>query len=126
MPVVLAMPKPLRERLGDEATESLVVVLDELGEKIKEDVITLVEERFARGLAEEMSKLRAELKGDIAQLQTELKGDIAQLRTELKEDIAGLRVEIANARADMIRWMFIFWVGQLAAILSILFIFFRR
>ena len=115
MPVVLAMPKPLRERLGDEATESLVVVLDELGEKIKEDVITLVEERFARGLAEEMSKLRAELKGDIA-----------QLRTELKEDIAGLRVEIANARADMIRWMFIFWVGQLAAILSILFIFFRR
>jgi molybdopterin synthase catalytic subunit len=103
MPPVITATKPLREAFGDEVADSLVGLFDEFGEKTREDTVSLVEERFARRLAEEMSTLRV----------------------ELKDDIAGLRVEIANARADMIRWMFIFWVGQLASILGILFVFFK-
>ncbi|MFQ6013905.1 MAG: hypothetical protein ACE5NP_00500 [Anaerolineae bacterium] len=71
---------------------------------MKEDVIVLVEEKFERRLVEEISKLRG----------------------ELREEMAGLRVELANTRADLIRWMFIFWVGQVATILGILFVFFRK
>jgi len=63
----------------------------------------LVEERFARRLAEEMGKLRA----------------------EMTEKIEGLRVEIYNEigrlRADIIKWMFIFWVGQFLAIAGLIF-----
>jgi hypothetical protein len=29
-------------------------------------------------------------------------------------------------RADLLRWMFVFWVGQIGALLGILFAFFRR
>jgi hypothetical protein len=29
-------------------------------------------------------------------------------------------------RADLLRWMFVFWVGQIGALLGILFAFFRK
>ena len=37
-----------------------------------------------------------------------------------KEDITNLRVEMREIKADMIKWMFIFWIGQLVAIIAII------
>ncbi len=34
--------------------------------------------------------------------------------------------EIANLRAELIKWMFIFWAGQIFALAGILFAFFKR
>lgn len=36
-----------------------------------------------------------------------------------------LAEEIGKLRADMIKWMFLFWVGQQAVLLGILFTFFK-
>jgi DNA-directed RNA polymerase sigma subunit (sigma70/sigma32) len=36
-----------------------------------------------------------------------------------KEDISDVRKEISESKADTIRWMFIFWIGQVAATLTI-------
>jgi hypothetical protein len=51
------------------------------------------------------------------------KDDLYNLRTELKEDIKNvevkLEVRIAKAHADLIKWMFIFWIGQLASFIAI-------
>ncbi|PKN00868.1 MAG: hypothetical protein CVU77_07965 [Elusimicrobia bacterium HGW-Elusimicrobia-1] len=51
------------------------------------------------------------------------KGDIAELRNEV-------RVDMANMRADLIRWMFVFWMGQFAttvgAMTAIIFVFLRK
>jgi len=44
----------------------------------------------------------------------------------LSEESAKLRVEMANMRADIIRWMFIFIFGQFWAIVGVLFAFFRK
>lgn len=37
-----------------------------------------------------------------------------------KEDIAKLRIEIAENKSEMIKWMFIFWVTQLAGMFAFL------
>jgi len=47
------------------------------------------------------------------------KEDISNLRTELK-------VDNANTRVEVIKWMFIFWVGQLAARVLIANFFLRK
>jgi hypothetical protein len=39
---------------------------------------------------------------------------------------AVLRVEMAQRNVSLIRWMFLFWVGQLVAIVGILFAFFGK
>lgn len=50
-----------------------------------------------------------------------------------KEDIHNLKIEIEEIRTDMqkmkaeiIKWMFLFWIGQLASLIAILQIFFKR
>ena len=43
-----------------------------------------------------------------------------------KDDIANVRKEIGNAKADTIKWMFVFWIGQVAAMLAIVFLFVKR
>jgi len=48
------------------------------------------------------------------------------VRNEIADTKAELKVEIANTKADMIKWMFIFWVGQLAAMFGLLYFFFKK
>ena len=36
-----------------------------------------------------------------------------------KDDISNVRKEISESKADTIKWMFIFWVGQVGATLAI-------
>jgi hypothetical protein len=134
---LMIAPRSLREKLGDEAVEALIELLNKSEEKIKADVIIFSEDKYERRLSEETGKitvemagLRFELKEDIAGLRAELKEDIAGLRAELKEDIAGVRTElsgkISSSYASLIKWMFIFWLGQIGAIIGILFAFFQR
>jgi len=35
----------------------------------------------------------------------------AELRTELRSEIQGLRLEMHAMKADLIKWMFLFWAG---------------
>jgi len=36
-----------------------------------------------------------------------------------KKDSLATKEDLANVRSDVIKWMFIFWVGQLAAMIAI-------
>jgi len=63
-----------------------------------EAVLTAVGERFERRLIEEGAKFRIEL-------------------TELGST---LRREMARDRFELLKWMFVFWIGQLAAMSAIM------
>jgi len=43
----------------------------------------------------------------------------------LAEEMGKLRTDMAEMKADIVRWMFIFWVGQIGVLVGILFTFFR-
>ena len=79
-----------------------------------EHVMTLATERFERRLAVEMSQLRVE----ISQHRTEL-------GREFHDGLADVRRELANTRVEIIRWSFLFWVGQITAIAAMLTYMFR-
>lgn len=40
-------------------------------------------------------------------------------------EVIATKTDLANLRAELIKWMFIFWVGQFASITAILFVFFK-
>lgn len=58
------------------------------------------------------------------------KFDDAKQTLATKEDIAKLEgrldTKIAESKVDIIKWMFIFWIGQLAAIIGIVKLFFVK
>ncbi len=86
---VIAIPKILREKLGDAGADALVTLFNSpAGEMIE--------------------------------------GEIVEVKSDFAVKIGQLRTEIAQTKAEIIRWMFIFWVGQIGVLTAILFAFFRR
>ena len=53
-----------------------------------------------------------------------LSEELAKLRAEISAEISKVREDNRKNQADTIRWLFIFWVGQIGAMLGILFAFF--
>lgn len=92
MPIT-TVPKALRERLGDEASDGLVQLISAIDDSARRDAIALAEERFERRLSEEMAKLRVEF--------------------------AGFKVEIAGFKTEVVKWMFLFWIGQIAVVAAL-------
>jgi hypothetical protein len=60
----------------------------------------------------------------INQSQSDQKKDILEFVGEKFE--RRLSEEIGTLRAELIKWMFIFWIGQVGVILGILFTFFKK
>ncbi|RME44497.1 MAG: hypothetical protein D6791_13035 [Chloroflexi bacterium] len=135
MPVI-HIPRTLRERLGEQGADELANLLNRATEDASRDTLVLAEEKYERRLSQEMAMMnqnvtetRAELNQHIAEVKTELDQRITEVKTELDQRIteveARLQTQLAETKADLIRWMFIFWVGQLATILGVLFVFFK-
>jgi CHASE3 domain sensor protein len=107
---VLTVGRPLREKLGDDAVDSLIALLNQALNDQKNDILKFVEEKFERRLTEEISGVNRNLSEVESKLMTQI--------SQVKSDLMAKNVE-------MIRWMFIFWVGQVGVILGILFAFFK-
>ncbi len=133
---IITVPKPLREKLGDEGSDALVELLNKTGDRHKADVLEFVEEKFERRLSEELGKINQRITNEIGKVnqritnETEsLRVEIQQTRTDLVDRIershTGLVDRIETTRADLIKWVFIFWVGQIVALTGILFAFFK-
>ena len=79
-------------------------------------------ERFKATLHEEISLLRGELRGEISSLRSELLGEISSLRGELRGEMSSqrgdLRSEMKAMQTDLMKWMFIYWSGTVAAIIG--------
>lgn len=132
MPII-TVPKVLRDKLGDEGVDALVALINAADSQTKADVLTFVEEKFERRLSEEAAKFSGRLTEEVTRLDRRITEEVTKLDHRITEEVAKLDVKLANlevriaeAKADLIRWMFIFWVGQLGAILGILFAFFRK
>ncbi len=107
---IISIPKPLREKLGEEATDALTKMLNEQEKETKDSVIDTAELRFEKKVTEEVSLVRTDL------AETEKRFD-----KRLTEGISGVRTEIQKSKTDTIKWMFIFWVGQIGVLLGIIF-----
>ena len=112
---VQTVPRALRERLGPEATIGLLEWSEMTRHEWTTEIVTSATRHFDGKLAEEMSKGRAELATAKA-----------ELRVELATGLAGVRQEIATTRVELLKWSFLFWVGQVLAMLGILSVLLRR
>ncbi|MBI4309214.1 MAG: DUF1640 domain-containing protein [Candidatus Omnitrophica bacterium] len=108
---VINLPKILRDRLTDEGADAFVQILDRVEERNQQVILDIAEQKFEARLAH----LDAKIDRVAAELNAKIDRMAAELRAKMSED-----------KAEIIKWMFIFWVGQVATILAILFVFFKR
>ena len=99
--MLVTIPKILREKLGEEAAEGLIELLNNFSEHTHNSVITLAVEKFERRLAEEIGKFRSEVAEQNASLRNETSEQIASLRSGLHEEIAVLRNEVIQQNSSL-------------------------
>jgi hypothetical protein len=114
------VPAALREHLNLEATSALLQMLDRSHRDGRADVIAACTDRFERRLVEEMSGVRAQ----IAQLEASLRREMTEMGAAIGRDMAdmcaGIRQDMATGRVELLKWCFLFWVGQVVAIAGIM------
>lgn len=76
-------------------------------------MIDILENKFEKDQAKVIAKAIDEAIGESVQQQSTV------LAT--KEDIAILKVDLTNTKAELIKWMFIFWLGQIGVLTGIIF-----
>jgi len=54
------------------------------------------------------------------------KEDISATKDDIAKFKYDLSKEIGSVKADTIKWMFIFWIGQVGATLAIVFLFLKK
>lgn len=88
--------------MGSDTTEAMFKYIDNKTERAVESAI--------KTLA---------TKDDLAKAVANLKDDIANLRYDLRK-------EISESKADNIKWIFIFWIGQVGATLAFILLFIKK
>jgi len=109
--------------------------------------VSVAADGFERRLAEEISGVRVELSAVRTDIVRELhaglgsvrqemhaglgsvRQELATARVEMRQELATARVEVhqllATSRVETLRWSFLFWVGQVAAMAGLLALMFR-
>ena len=70
------------------------------------DLIEVQAQRFDARLEQRLAETRADLRSEIGQVRAE----VGQVRAEMG-------VGFAQLRAELIKWMFLFWLGTVAALI---------
>ena len=130
---VLTVEKPLKQVLGDEGSDSLIRLLNQIQKEQKEDMLEFVEEKFERRLSEEISGVKERITEEISGIKERITEEISGVNERITEEISGMREEIADVRVDMhknhatlLKWMIGFWATQIAAIIGLLIAFLNQ
>ncbi len=65
------------------------------------------------------------LKGKLGETEAKALTEYVETKVEKslekEKDILATKVDLAEAKSDIIKWMFIFWIGQVAVTLAIVY-----
>ena len=95
----------------------------------RSDVRAIADAQSAR-IDAQMGQMRAELRQEIGALGADLRQEIAgqgaglrqeigELRTEMRAGFAASDGKLESLKAELLRWMFLFWVGTMGTVLAI-------
>ena len=128
MPVTARLSKAFYDRFGEGPTNELVDWFNAVDATYRADLRELNELNFARfdaKLEQRLAQMESrwdkrfvELEARIEKRFVELEARIERLRTDFRSE---LHVAIAASDTRLIRWMFMFWTGNLVATAGLIF-----
>ncbi|MEW6200787.1 MAG: hypothetical protein AB1546_02350 [bacterium] len=122
---ILTPPKVLREKLGEDGVDALIDLVNKANEKQKEDVLVFVEEKFEGRLTVTEEKFEGKLSIMEEKFDNRLSLVEEKFERRLSEVKSELELKMERIRTDLIKWMFIFWVGQTGVIIGLVLTLFK-
>jgi len=90
-------------RLNDSLRRSL-------GERAAEDLVSWMDE--VSGQRADLAEFRETMRADFAELRQE----VAAKSAVIEKELAAVRLEIRDARNEVIKWSFLFWIVTLGSL----------
>jgi hypothetical protein len=68
----------------------------------------------------ELTTFRSEVKAEFATIRSDFKAELVTVRSDFKAELVTVRsdvkAELALTRTEVLKWSFLFWIGQVAAV----------
>ena len=123
VPVTARLSKRFYDVLGEDVANELVDWFNAVDLTYRADLRELNELNYARfdakleqRLAELRAELRTELRTEVAGLRAEVRTGLQEVRTEVHQGNTALE----RVRAELLRWMFGFWVTTFIGVAGLL------
>jgi hypothetical protein len=91
-----------------------------LGDYVSHQETNLAQKVNTARFETEMHQIEASLKHEMHQMDASLRHEMHQIESSLKQEVQAVRTAIAETKFEMLRWLFIFWAGQVAATVSVI------
>ncbi|HMH83297.1 MAG TPA: hypothetical protein VK531_10530 [Gemmatimonadales bacterium] len=124
MPVTATLSRKFYEKFGDDLTNELVNWLNQVDATYRYDLRDLNEVNFARfdaKLEQRATQLDAKIEQRTSQLDAKLEQRIAEVKAAMAALESRLEARMSAFEARIIRWMFLFWVGQAVTTVGLVF-----
>ncbi len=121
MPVTAKLSKKFYDTLGEDIANELVDWFNQVDATYRSELRDLNELNFARFDAKLEQRI-AEVKADIAVLYGKVESQFDALNRKVDAQVNALNGKIdtqaESLRAELIKWMFLFWLGTVATMLG--------
>jgi hypothetical protein len=98
-------------------TKLYELVSVKLGKETAENLTTFIGEKISS---------EVDIKTSILATKEDLAREVGNSKAELTKEIGNTNTKIESCKAEVIKWMFIFWVGQLAAMFGLIQLFLKK
>ncbi len=87
----------------------------EMGASIRQDMTEM-----GAGIRREMADMRAGIRQDMAEMAATLRREMTAMGAENRAETTSIRQEMAAGRVELLKWCFLFWIGQVFAMAGIM------
>jgi hypothetical protein len=123
MPVTAKLSRKFYETFGDEIANELVEWFNQVDATYRTELRELNELNFTRfdaKLEQRVAELDARFERRIAELDTKWERRITELNAKWERRFAEFDVGLAQLKAELVRWMFLFWAGTTFTVLGVM------
>jgi len=112
MPITAKLSRGFYERFGDDIVNELVEWLNAVDTSYRQEFKDLFEANFARLEARLLA-----LEGRMTDLEGRIEKNAVGMEARLE---ARMEARLEAMKSELLRWMFLFWVGTMGTVLAIL------
>ena len=112
LPLTAKLSRRFYAKFGDEIVNELVELLNRVDTAYRTELREQNELNYARfeaKLEQRIAELGAALRAEMAEMARSLRAGITQQGTLLHAEMSSLKVEVHSLKAELIKWMFLFW-----------------
>lgn len=107
-----------------ETARLYALLTDKLGSDITEAIFNYIDNKTVQSVEATIKTLAT--KEDLRITKDDLRKEIGLVKDDLAKFKYDISKQIGEGKANTIKWMFIFWIGQVGAMLAILFLFLKK